>query len=425
MSKLTLLSDSDEILPLARRLRDGIARETSLSTLIEKLASWGARLLASRACNVPGAAYLSMWLRRENLQRLLEADFGCAVSGMLGIPSAFPKEPMGNSSFIKPVGIVGHWTAGNVDLQAVLSGVCGLLGGNANLIRVPSDQRAHIEPLLACLAEDDSEGALSSRLAFISFPSDRVDLHEAMARHVDGAMIWGGDEAVRAVRALPFPSWARIAVFGPRYSLALMDALTWSNPATRKTWCDRLARDVWLYEQRACSSPQAIVLERGNEDPREFVRDLADSFRAQNKRVPRRLMEPADALTVLKARADWLLQAQDHTAQMSFAPDWTVLVGEGSALPQAAQHRTLVVTIVDRLEEFVASLDGVTQTMGVAVADAGREAALAQQAALRGVDRIVPIGQMHFFNSPWDGQMLVKGMTRTISYARSRHQEEA
>jgi len=130
-------------------------------------------------------------------------------------------------------------------------------------------------------------------------------------------------------------------------------------------------------------------------------------------------------LTVLKARADWLLQAQDHTAQMSFAPDWTVLVGEGSALPQAAHHRTLVVTIVDRLEEFVASLDGVTQTMGVAVADAGREAALAQQAALRGVDRIVPIGQMHFFNSPWDGQMLVKGMTRTISYTRSRHQEEA
>ena len=56
MSKLTLLSDSDEILPLARRLRDGIARETPLSTLIEKLASWGARLLASRACNVPGAA---------------------------------------------------------------------------------------------------------------------------------------------------------------------------------------------------------------------------------------------------------------------------------------------------------------------------------------------------------------------------------
>src|SRR5438105_8456934 len=123
MSKLTLLSDSDEILPLARRLRDGIARETPLSILIEKLASWGARLLASRACNVPGAAYLSMWLRRENLQRLLEADFGGAVSGMRGVPSPFPKEQLGNPSFIKPVWVVGHWTAASVDFRAALSGV--------------------------------------------------------------------------------------------------------------------------------------------------------------------------------------------------------------------------------------------------------------------------------------------------------------
>src|SRR5437899_11344329 len=96
MSKLTLLSDSDEILPLVRRLRDGLARETPLSTLIEKLASWGARLLASRTGNVPGAAYLSMWLRRENLQRLLGPVFGCEVSELLGFPRAFRKEPLGN-----------------------------------------------------------------------------------------------------------------------------------------------------------------------------------------------------------------------------------------------------------------------------------------------------------------------------------------
>src|SRR5437868_15445522 len=101
---------------------------------------------------------------------------------------------------------------------------------------------------------------------------------------------------------------------------------------------------------------------------------------------------------------------------MSFAPDWTILVGEGSALPQAAQHRTLVVTVVDRLEEFVASLDGVTQTMGVAVAVAGREAASAQQAAMRGVDRIVPIGRMHFVTSPVARHMPGRARTRTISY---------
>ena len=113
MSKLTLLSDSDEILPLARRLRrEGIARETPLSTLIEKLASWGARLLASRACNVPGAAlFVDLWLGREDAAAYLEADFGCAISpGMLGVPSASPKDPMGNSSFHKAC-----WDSGTLD----------------------------------------------------------------------------------------------------------------------------------------------------------------------------------------------------------------------------------------------------------------------------------------------------------------------
>ena len=57
-----------------------------------------------------------------------------------------------------------------------------------------------------------------------AFEHGRQDLHEAMAQSVDGAMIWGGKEAVLSVRALPFPHWARIAVFGPRISAAAMDA---------------------------------------------------------------------------------------------------------------------------------------------------------------------------------------------------------
>ena len=63
--------------------------------------------------------------------------------------------------------------------------------------------------------------------------------------------------------------------------------------------------------------------------------------------------------------------------------------------------------------------------MGVAVADAGREAALAQQATLRCrsdcTDR-----QIAFFSIPRGmAECSLKGMTRTISYTRSRHQEEA
>ncbi len=54
-----------------------------------------------------------------------------------------------------------------------------------------------------------------------------------MAQVVDGAMIWGGEEAVLQIRGLPFPHWARVAVFGPRISVAAMDAGAWGNADER------------------------------------------------------------------------------------------------------------------------------------------------------------------------------------------------
>ena len=34
--------------------------------------------------------------------------------------------------------VVGHWPAGNVEIQPILSMTCSLLGGNAALVRIPS-----------------------------------------------------------------------------------------------------------------------------------------------------------------------------------------------------------------------------------------------------------------------------------------------
>ena len=81
-----------------------------------------------------------------------------------------------------------------------------------------------------------------------------------MARSVDGAMIWGGEEAVLQIRSLPFPHWARIAVFGPRISVAVMDEGAWNDENEREAWCRRIARDVWQFDQQACSSPHADFL---------------------------------------------------------------------------------------------------------------------------------------------------------------------
>lgn len=197
--------------------------------------------------------------------------------------------------------------------------------------------------------------------------------------------------------------------------MAAMDSDTWANPATREAWCRRIARDVWQFDQQACSSPQVLFLERHPEcAAAEFVQSLRLSFDLENKAHPRRNIQPGLTSAICQARASWLLDDISHSAVFPSGPDWTLLVGKGPNIPKPVQGKTLTVLEVDDLSEAVSKFDGNVQTLGLAATDAAREEQLALLAGSRGVDRIVKLGSMHVFGSPWDGADLIRPMVRVV-----------
>jgi len=409
-------SSPNDIAAAARRLREhaAVAYGTEPLKIIEILDRWGAALRGPVADAIPGVAFLRLWLRRNSLEPMLRRELG--YEALLGSWREESRARLG----IFPLGLVGHWPAGNIDIQPVLSMSCALLGGNACLVRVPSGLVDVTRVLATRLHEADADGVLTDRITFVAFDHDRLDLHRAMASAVDGAMVWGGAEAVAEVRALPFPHWARVAVFGPRLSVAAMDGGAWSDEANRPNWCRRLARDVWQFDQQACSSPQTLFLEhRDGCDIQPFVDALKQAFVEENQAHPRHDIHPALTSAITLARASWLLECETRRAAFPPAPDWTILVGDGSDIPTPIQGRTLTVLLVDDLLEAVSKFSGKVQTLGVAMTDCDREAELARAAARNGVDRIVKLGRMHVFGSPWDGTDLVRPMTRVIRYVPS------
>jgi hypothetical protein len=315
---------------------------------------------------------------------------------------------------------VGHWPAGNIEIQPLLSLSCALLGGNGCLVRVPAGLGAQTETLIEKLLEIADGGTLLERICMACFSHERADLQRAMASAVDGAMIWGGAEAVTQIRALPFPPWAHVAVFGPRLSVAAMDGASWADGADREVWCRRLARDVWQFDQQACSSPQVLFLERcATGNVAEFAAMLVAAFKEENRLHPRASIHPALTSAICLSRATWLLDDSAHRGLFPASPDWTVLLGEGSTIPAPTQGRTLTVLLVDDLLEPIGRFDGMVQTLGLAMSDAAKEAALTEAAGRRGVDRIVKLGRMHVFGSPWDGADLVRPMVRLVRHVPS------
>jgi Acyl-CoA reductase (LuxC) len=401
-----------DVAAAAQRLRErALERELTPTQVIAILERWGESLRGPTVDAIPGVAFLRLWLRRGTLEPLVVRELGAA-----GLNGEWHEERAARLRAY-PLGVIGHWPAGNIEIQPMLSLSCALLGGNACLVRVPAGLIVQTRALIGKLSDVVGADSLLERICLASFDHERVDLQRAMAAAVDGAMIWGGAEAVTEIRALPFPPWARLAVFGPRLSVAAMDGASWSGGAERQTWCRRLARDVWQFDQQACSSPQALFLERSAAgDLAEFAAMLAEALEAENRLHPRASIHPALTAAICQARASWLITDSAHRALFPATPDWTLLLGAGTTVPSPIQGRTLSVLLVDDLREPIARFDGMVQTLGLAVSDDAKEAALTQAAGRNGVDRIVKLGRMHVFGSPWDGTDLVRPMVRLVRH---------
>ena len=404
-----------EISYAAVKLRQAVLdAEISPNDVMTVFDSWARSLDARELDDAPGIPFLRMWLRRGTLEPIIARELGS--NGLHGGWSEYGRAKC--KAF--PVGVVGHWPAGNVEIQPILSMTCALLGGNAALVRIPSGLVGLTRHLMEKLVQSDLGELLTRRIFMAAFEHDRRDLQEAMARSVDGAMIWGGEEAVLQIRALPFPHWARVAVFGPRISVAAMDAGAWGNPDEQDSWCRRIARDVWQFDQQACSSPQVLFLEKGNgQSTAQFLPVLRRAFETENQAHPRRTIPAALTSTICHARASWLLKDTAHQAVFPKGPDWTLLFGSGLDLPQPIQGKTLTVLEVDNLLDPVSKFDGNVQTLGLGMADPEKERKLALLAGKRGVDRIVKLGHMHVFVPPWDGVDLIRPMVRMVRHVCS------
>jgi Acyl-CoA reductase (LuxC) len=416
MSKLIRVIDSPEEISLAATelRRESCATEVTSNAILDVFEAWGAALGGGDTADIPGVAFLRLWLRRSTLEPIIARELGRGA-----LCGDWTEDGRARLKAY-PIGVVGHWPAANIDIQPILSMTCALLGGNASIVRVPTGLSGQTERLIEKLVQADSSRVLTGRVFMPIFDHARRDLHEAMARAADGAMIWGGEEAVSQVRALSFPHWARLAVFGPRISLAAMDADSWCSTGERESWCRRIAREVWQFDQQACSSPQAVFLEKKDGHcASEFVQALKTAFESENRLHPRTTIPAALTSAICQARASWLLDNVANSATFPKGPDWTILLGYGPEIPRPTQGKTLTVLEVDDLADLIEKLDGNVQTLGLAMADPERENRLASLAGRRGVDRIVKLGHMHVFAAPWDGVDLIRPMVRMVRHVCS------
>jgi len=290
----------------------------------------------------------------------------------------------------QPERLAFHSLAGNVPGVGIFGIVAALLAGVPSLVKTA--EREPLLPLLLAETLAAVEPRLGAALAVAHWPGGS-DVHQRLAvTRASVVLAYGRDDTMESL-ASHGPH--RMLRFGPHLSVAVV-----CREAADADVAAVGARQVALFDQQGCLSPQYLVLEERDAQATEaFVAALADALRRLAVELP------AAALSLDEATAAWhYLERQRWREQEGHAvrvvadrtARFSIVCDRGDTPPSSPLNRHLAVLPVaalaqagPRLEAFAGTID----TIGVA-APASRLDEVAALADAAGAHRLCPLERM-------------------------------
>ena len=187
---------------------------------------------------------------RKNLEYKYKTELGNFINCMSGL--GLPGKEDAVLRYCTPLGILFHIAAGNAEGLPFYSVIEGLLAGNINILKLPSKDDGLSVFLLRELVK--IHPGLARYIVVLDISSADLRKMKLLSNMADGIVVWGGDEAIRAVRKLADPG-TRIISWGHKVSFAYAAADVSAEDLRR------LARHICETNQLLCSSCQGIFVD--------------------------------------------------------------------------------------------------------------------------------------------------------------------
>ncbi len=191
--------------------------------------------------------------------------------------------------------VIGHVIAGNTPLLAWVSVVRALLVRSASFVKLPSGPAAGGGRLFHQTLADVSP-ELGKCVHIAEWPGGAGEWDAALCQGADLVMAHGSDQTISALQEL-CPAPKPFIGYGHRVSFGLV--LT--GRGTREA-AHGFARDILLYDQGGCLSPQTIFVEGDWEATMAFAARLADALAQAAECYPLPMRAERAAMMVREAR---------------------------------------------------------------------------------------------------------------------------
>ncbi len=309
-----------------------------------------------------------------------------------------------------PLGVLLHVAAGNADGLPAFSVFEGLLTGNINILKLPEDEGGISVRLLLELIE--AEPQLAEYIYVFDYSSKDVIHIEKLISAVDAVVVWGGSEAVSALRKIVPPN-VRLIEWGHKVSFAYV---------TPQGYTDEdlvgLATNIAETGQLLCSSLQGVFVD--TDDMRD-VYDFCERFLPiLNKATIRR----SDSLGI-GVKAQVALRLYNEALEGIYSKSrifkgtaCSLIAYPDKTLETAIQFGNAWVRPLPRgdLMSVLRPYKNYLQTAAL-ICEAPAREALSQTLFKAGVVRICPGEKMStaYCGEPHDGEYSLRRYTRIVS----------
>ena len=406
---------SDNLQSIIQLLKANIFDFSRLSvySLLDFFDNFGKNLLDdSNTRSLEGVMFLSNWLRKANLERMLKLN----LNGNLDYVDGFIQY---NRNFLtaKPAGLVCMWMAGNVPTLPVFSFIPALLAKNVVLVKLAYPEPDGMDKILSVLANTKSNKLsgddILRALSVIWYDFHEGDLNEEMSRVADVKVMWGGEAAIKGITSLPRKEHCSEVIFGPKYSFGVIGKKILNNEKQLDSAISAFVRDIAIFDQRACSSPQTIFIETNDQ---KILHRIGEKFATQfTKLPPKPGLDAYTTIKIMNARSEWAIHEERDVIASQDGANWTVCMDSEVSFKDAIQSRTIFLTKVDSWKQIIPLINHKIQTIGIVFAEESEAIAFADEASLAGAVRCVRPGLMNLYESPWDGKLIVNELVRWIT----------
>ena len=316
------------------------------------------------------------------------------------------------------LGMVFHITPSNVPVNFAFSFVFGLLSGNANIVRVPSNPFPQIDIICSTINQlflSDRYKEIKAMTSFIRYEQND-EITGMYSLKCNARIIWGGDVTIRNIRKIAsVPERCVDIAFSDRYSLCVIDApsVIKLDEAELIMLSERFYNDTYLMDQNACSSPHLIVWQ-GEEKEEAKERFWTAVYNTVGEKYQLAAVTAVDKYTLLCQNALELNNIKSFTKHGNYVYRISIDKVLDNTDSFRGKFGYFYEYLTDDINNLAHVINSKYQTLTYFGIDKSELLGFVVKNRLPGIDRIVPVGKALDMDVIWDGYDIVRSLSRII-----------